>query len=92
MKPYPLLFKPALKKRIWAGGTRIKEYLGYPSLDEDIGEAWVASDHPECKSIIVNGELSGESIGVLTTKHKLQCRYKLRCCCFFCSESSIRLS
>lgn len=67
MKPYPLLFKPALKKRIW-GGSKIKEYFGYPSLDEDIGEAWVASDHPEGKSIIINGELSGDSIGVVLEK------------------------
>jgi len=67
MNPYPLLFKPSLKKRIW-GGTKIKEIFGYPSPNEYIGEAWVASDHPEGKSIIINGEFSGKSLGVLLEK------------------------
>lgn len=67
MKPYPLLFKPSLKKRIW-GGSKIKEIFGYPGPYENIGEAWVASDHPEGKSIIINGEFSGESLGVLLEK------------------------
>lgn len=67
MKHYPLLFKPSLKKRIW-GGSKIKEIFGYPSLCEYIGEAWVASDHPEGKSIITNGEFSGESLSVLLEK------------------------
>jgi len=67
MNPYPLLFKPSLKKRIW-GGSRIKEVFGYPSSYEYIGEAWVASDHPEGKSIIINGEFSGVSLGVVLEK------------------------
>ncbi|KJS02456.1 MAG: hypothetical protein VR68_03020 [Peptococcaceae bacterium BRH_c4a] len=67
MKPYPLLFKPSLKKRIW-GGSKIKEIFGYPGPCENIGEAWVVSDHPEGKSIIINGEFSGESLGVLLEK------------------------
>jgi len=67
MKPYPLLFKPTLKQRIW-GGSKIKEIFGYPSSYEYIGEAWVASDHPEGKSLIINGEFSGESLGVLLAK------------------------
>ena len=67
MQPYPLLFKPSLKQRIW-GGSKIEETFGYPSLNKDIGEAWVASDHPEGKSIIINGEFSGESLGLLLEK------------------------
>lgn len=67
MKPYPLLFKPAFKKRLW-GGSRIKEVFGYPDSPEYMGEAWVASDQPEGQSLIINGEFSGESLGVLLEK------------------------
>ena len=67
MKPYPLLFKPAFKKRIW-GGSRIKEIFGYPDSPEYMGEAWVAADQPEGQSLIINGEFSGDSLGVLLEK------------------------
>ena len=67
MKPYPLLFKPAFKKRLW-GGSRIKEVFGYPDSPEYMGEAWVASDQPEGQSLIINGEFSGESLGTLLEK------------------------
>lgn len=68
MKSYPLLFKPSLKKRIW-GGSKINEIFGYPGANQNIGEAWVVSDHPEGRSVIINGEFSGESLGVLMEKY-----------------------
>ncbi len=68
MRPYPLIFEPSLKKRIW-GGSKINEIFGYPGANQNIGEAWVVSDHPEGKSIIINGEFSGESLGVLMEKY-----------------------
>jgi mannose-6-phosphate isomerase len=46
VKHYPLIFEPSLKKRIW-GGSKINEIFGYPGVNQNIGEAWVVSDHPE---------------------------------------------
>lgn len=67
MKPYPLLFKPSFKERIW-GGSRIKKFFCNPGLSERVGEAWVVSAHPEGKSIIMNGEFSGEPLSTVLKK------------------------
>jgi len=61
MKPYPLLFRPSFKERIW-GGTKLKKIFNDTSLEGNIGEAWVISDHPNGKSVIVNGEFAGRTL------------------------------
>ncbi|GBF33911.1 mannose-6-phosphate isomerase [Desulfocucumis palustris] len=64
MKPYPLLFKPIFKEKVW-GGTKLKKMFNSAVLDENIGEAWVISDHPNGKSVIENGEFTGRTLNDL---------------------------
>ncbi|TEB14378.1 putative mannose-6-phosphate isomerase YvyI [Pelotomaculum sp. FP] len=64
MKPYPLVFRPSFKERIW-GGTKLKKILNCTSLEGNIGEAWVASDHPNGKSVIANGKFTGKTLSDL---------------------------
>jgi len=61
MKPYPLLFKPLLKERVW-GGSRLSSFYNDEASNGCIGEAWVVSDYPGEKSIISNGILAGKTL------------------------------
>lgn len=61
MKPYPFLFRPSFKERIW-GGKKLKKIFNCTGLGGNIGEAWVISDHPNGKSVIINGELAGRTL------------------------------
>lgn len=63
MKLYPLKFKPIFKERIW-GGQRLADLFGKDlPAHTRIGESWELSDLPEDQSQIVNGPLSGRTIG-----------------------------
>lgn len=61
MKPYPFIFRASFKERIW-GGTKLKKIFNCTGLQGNIGEAWVISDHPNGKSVIVNGEFAGSTL------------------------------
>ena len=62
MKAYPLKFKPIYKWRIW-GGQKLLEVFGKDiPVGEKIGESWELADLPEDKSIIINGELTGQTL------------------------------
>jgi len=62
MKAYPLKFRPIYKQRIW-GGQKLREVFGKDlPAGEKIGESWELADLPEDKSVIVNGELTGQTI------------------------------
>jgi mannose-6-phosphate isomerase len=65
MKPYPFLFQPILKKKVW-GGRNLAD-LGKPlPPDVPIGESWELADLPDSieggRSVIANGELAGRSL------------------------------
>ena len=63
MNLYPLKFKPIYKQRIW-GGQKLREVFGKDiPLDEKIGESWEVADLPDDKSVIINGELAGQTLG-----------------------------
>jgi mannose-6-phosphate isomerase len=64
MNAYPLLFTPTYHQRIW-GGVRLRTLFGYPLPDEQTGEAWVISDHPNGRTVIANGVYRGKTIGDL---------------------------
>jgi len=72
MKPYPLLFHPILKPRVWGG--RSLEALGkkLPS-NERIGESWEVADLPanidNGQSIIASGELAGLTLREAIARH-----------------------
>jgi mannose-6-phosphate isomerase len=57
LKPYPLLFQPELKERVWGG--RALEQFGLELPDGPIGEAWAIGDHPNGTTKVINGALAG---------------------------------
>ncbi len=62
MKAYPLKFRPIYKQRIW-GGQKLREVFDkdIPPF-EKIGESWELADLPSDKSVISNGELTGQTL------------------------------
>jgi len=66
---YPLKFKPIYKKRIW-GGQKLREVFNkdIPPF-EKIGESWELADLPDDKSVIANGELTGQTLNSAIKKY-----------------------
>jgi len=62
VKAYPLKFRPIYKQRIW-GGQKLREVFDkdLPPF-EKIGESWELADLPNDKSVISNGELTGQTL------------------------------
>lgn len=70
-KPYPLLFTPILKTKVW-GGRRLESLGKELPPDEPVGESWeiadLASTSPSggggdaAHSVIRNGELAGSTL------------------------------
>ena len=70
MKPYPLRFRPLLKRTIW-GGRRLGEQLGKPiGTGSDYAESWEVVDHGDDQSIVENGVLAGLSLAQLIAEHR----------------------
>jgi mannose-6-phosphate isomerase len=65
---YPLKFQPIYKKRIW-GGQKLRDVFNkdIPPF-EKIGESWELADLPDDKSVIVNGELAGQTLSSVIQK------------------------
>ena len=61
MKFYPLQFDPILKEKIW-GGEKLKTLLDKPITSKITGESWELSTVEGDVSVIVNGELKGQSL------------------------------
>jgi len=68
MNLYPLKFDPILKERLW-GGTKLKDVLGKPIVNDITGESWELSAVEGDVSIVANGELSGTSLQELINKY-----------------------
>lgn len=69
MNLYPLKFEPIYKKRIW-GGQKLKEVFGKDiPAGEKIGESWELADLPDDKSVIANGELTGQTLNSAIKKY-----------------------
>lgn len=66
IKPYPLLFQPEMKERIWGG--RALAQFGLELPEGSIGEGWMIGDHPNGTTSIVNGPLAG--IGLDTVREQ----------------------
>jgi mannose-6-phosphate isomerase len=61
----PLQFTSFMRPMVW-GGVRLAELLGKPlSSDSLPGESWEVSDHPQHRSIIATGPLTGHSLRYL---------------------------
>ncbi|GIO31609.1 MULTISPECIES: type I phosphomannose isomerase catalytic subunit [Paenibacillus] len=59
-QPYPLLFQPEFKERVWGG--RALERFGLTPPEGHIGEGWMIADHPNGTTTVVNGELAGKGL------------------------------
>jgi mannose-6-phosphate isomerase len=65
MDPYPFVFEPILKEKVW-GGRNLAD-LGKPLPSSTmVGESWELADLPESieggRSVIANGELAGRTL------------------------------
>ncbi|PCI07528.1 hypothetical protein COB72_10030 [bacterium] len=70
-KPYPIVFEPIIKAKVW-GGRRLAEYGKHLSSDQPYGESWELADlaststsgggGDSAHSCIANGELEGKTI------------------------------
>jgi len=59
MLPYPLVFTPILKPKIW-GGRRLETILHKPlPPDQPIGESWEIADLEDDQSVVANGPAAG---------------------------------
>ncbi|GGI57070.1 type I phosphomannose isomerase catalytic subunit [Winogradskyella haliclonae] len=58
---YPLKFNPILKDKIW-GGEKLSKYLNKVSTSNQVGESWEISDVEGDTSVVINGELKGQSL------------------------------
>ena len=75
MKPYPLIFDPILKEKVWGG--RFLAQLGKSLPGEvAIGESWELADLPasipQGRSVISNGPLAGQSLNEAIGQHEQQ--------------------
>lgn len=62
MRLYPLKFRPIFKERIW-GGQKLREVFGKEiPAEKKIGESWELADLPDDKSVIINGQLAGQTL------------------------------
>ena len=68
-KLYPLRFNPVYKDYIW-GGSRIPKLFHRDMPDGVYAESWEISTHPDGKTVIVNGQLAGKTLGDLLPGHK----------------------
>lgn len=65
----PIFLKPVFKQMIW-GGNRLGTDFGYAIPDDDTGECWAISAHPNGDCQIKNGVYAGMSLSELWDTHR----------------------
>ncbi|MCD2261025.1 type I phosphomannose isomerase catalytic subunit [Psychroserpens luteolus] len=66
---YPIKFQPILKDKIW-GGQKLAALLNKASSLPNVGESWEISDVEGDTSVVVNGDLKGQSLKELLEDYK----------------------
>jgi mannose-6-phosphate isomerase len=76
-KPYPIVFEPIIKAKVW-GGRRLAKFGKHLPADQPTGESWELADLASTSasggggdaahSKIINGALAGESISDAITR------------------------
>ncbi len=73
MKPYPLLFEPLLKEKVWGGAALARLGKTIPP-GVAIGESWELADLPRDiengRSVIANGALAGTTLRQAITENR----------------------
>ncbi len=65
ISPYPLLFDPIYKPKLW-GGDSIFTHFGRPKpMPEPVGESWELADLEHDRSRVRNGPAAGRTLGEL---------------------------
>lgn len=64
---YPLIFAPIFKERVWGGRTLTRWFADLPA--GAVGEAWVLGDHPQGRTLAVNGPLAGHTLQELRQQY-----------------------
>jgi mannose-6-phosphate isomerase len=59
---YPLKFQPIFKHRIWGGNKLQTELNKNIPIGEQTGESWELSAVPGDESVVINGELAGDTL------------------------------
>jgi mannose-6-phosphate isomerase len=65
--PYPVLFEPCCKERVW-GGHRLKSWYSL-DIQAPVGEYWLVSAHPAGPSVVKNGVFRGKTLEDLVRLH-----------------------
>lgn len=69
---YPLRFQEVFRQYIW-GGRRLETSLGKSiPVGEQIAESWEVVDHGNDQSVVIAGELSGQSLHSIVTSHSAE--------------------
>jgi len=68
---YPIKFQPILKDKIW-GGEKLRTLLNKDSNLPNVGESWEISDVDGDTSIVVNGNLKGQSLKQLLDTYQAE--------------------
>ena len=66
---YPIKFQPILKDKIW-GGQKLITILNKENELPNVGESWEISDVEGDTSVVINGELQGQSLKTLLENYK----------------------
>lgn len=64
----PLFLKPIFHEKMW-GGNKLENF-GYQLPNQQIGECWGISAHPNGKNIIKNGPYAGQTLDQVWTEHR----------------------
>ncbi len=67
--PYPIIFQPIFKDRVWGGRELERLYGKNIPASTPIGESWEISDRPNDESVIVNGQFTGKNLRWLMENH-----------------------
>ena len=67
-KLHPLRFRPLFRRALW-GGQRLQTLLAKRLGEgDDFAESWEVVDHGEDQSVVLNGDLTGTTLGELVAR------------------------
>ena len=73
MQPYPLTFRPIFRPKVW-GGRRLERFNKSLPDNVKIGESWeladLPRDIPNGRSVITNGQLTGQTLAEAIDAHR----------------------
>ncbi|WP_028274392.1 mannose-6-phosphate isomerase, class I [Atopococcus tabaci] len=65
----PLFLQGVLQEKIW-GGTKLRDVFGYDLDNDQTGELWAISAHPNGPAVVKNGTYAGRRLDELWSEHR----------------------